>query len=101
MFRFFRMLLALAVILAWSCSEVAAEPHQDRCVIMVTIDGLANFYIDDPKSDVPVMRKLAAQGARAEGGVIAAFPTVTWPTHTTLATGVAPARHGVVGNNYL
>ena len=78
----------------------AAEPHKDRCVIMVTIDGLANFYIDDPKSDVPVMRKLAAQGARAEGGVIAAFPTVTWPTHTTLATGVSPARHGVVGNNY-
>ena len=100
MIRIARMLLALAVVLAWGCSAVAAGPHKDRCVIMVTIDGLANFYIDDPKSDVPVMRKLAAQGARAEGGVIATFPTVTWPTHTTLATGAAPARHGVVGNNY-
>src|SRR5262249_50277750 len=27
-------------------------------------------------------------------------PTVTWPNHTTLVTGVSPARHGVVGNNY-
>jgi predicted AlkP superfamily pyrophosphatase or phosphodiesterase len=94
------VLLALAMVLVLGNRPATAEPHKDRCVIMVTIDGLANFYIDDPKSDVPVMRKLAAQGARAEGGVIAAFPTVTWPTHTTLATGTTPARHGVVGNNY-
>lgn len=100
MVRIVRMLLALALTVAWSCNGFTAEPRKDRCVIMVTIDGLANFYIDDPKSDVPVMRKLAAQGARAEGGVVAAFPTVTWPTHTTLATGAAPARHGVVGNSY-
>lgn len=94
------LLLSAAMVLVLGNRPVEAEPHKDRCVIMVTIDGLANFYIDDPKSDVPVMRKLAAQGARADGGVIAAFPTVTWPTHTTLATGAAPARHGVVGNSY-
>jgi predicted AlkP superfamily pyrophosphatase or phosphodiesterase len=94
------MLLSVATVLVLGNRPAAAEPHRDRCVIMVTIDGLANFYLDDPKSDVPVMRKLAAQGARAEGGVIAAFPTVTWPTHTTLATGTTPARHGVVGNSY-
>ena len=78
----------------------AAEPHKDRCVILVSIDGLANFYIDDPKADVPTMRRLAARGARAEGGMICSFPTVTWPNHTTLVTGVSPARHGVVGNEY-
>jgi predicted AlkP superfamily pyrophosphatase or phosphodiesterase len=94
------LLLSVALVLALGNRPAPAEPHKDRCVIMVTIDGLANFYIDDPKSDVPVMRMLAARGARAEGGVIAAFPTVTWPTHTTLATGTWPARHGVVGNSY-
>jgi predicted AlkP superfamily pyrophosphatase or phosphodiesterase len=30
----------------------------------------------------------------------ASNPTVTWPNHTTLVTGVSPARHGVVGNNF-
>jgi predicted AlkP superfamily pyrophosphatase or phosphodiesterase len=30
----------------------------------------------------------------------ASTPTVTWPNHTTLVTGVTPAKHGVVGNNY-
>ncbi len=94
------VLLPVVIVLVLGNRPAAAEPQNDRCVIMVTIDGLANFYIDDPKSDVPVMRKLAAGGARAEGGMIAAFPTVTWPTHTTLATGSSPSRHGVVGNNY-
>lgn len=95
---FVALLTTLAISAAPPCAQAA--PHPDRCVILVTIDGLANFYLDDPRSDVPVIRKLAAQGARAEQGMIAAFPTVTWPTHTTLATGANPARHGVVGNNY-
>lgn len=94
------LFIFVALVFALGNRPAEAEPRQDRCVIMVTIDGLANFHIDDPKSDVPVMRKLAAEGARAEGGMIAAFPTVTWPTHTTLATGATPARHGVVGNSY-
>ncbi len=29
------------------------------------------------------------------------MPTVTWPNHTTLVTGDFPARHGVLGNDYL
>ena len=94
------VLVSVVMVPVWYERPASAEPHKDRCVIMVTIDGLANFYLDDRRSDVPVMRKLAAQGARAEGGMIAAFPTVTWPTHTTLATGTSPSRHGVVGNSY-
>lgn len=77
-----------------------AEPQRDRCVILVTLDGVANFYLDDPKAEMPVLRKLASEGARAEEGMISAFPTVTWPTHTALVTGATASRHGVVGNNY-
>jgi predicted AlkP superfamily pyrophosphatase or phosphodiesterase len=77
----------------------AAEPQKDRCVILISVDGLANFYLDDPKADLPTLRKLAAEGARADG-IVCSFPTVTWPNHTTLVTGVPPARHGVLGNSY-
>ncbi|SFJ16913.1 alkaline phosphatase family protein [Planctomicrobium piriforme] len=79
----------------------ADEPKADRCVILISVDGLANFYLDDLKSQMPTIRGLAKNGARATGGMTASFPTVTWPNHTTLVTGVPPARHGVVGNNYL
>ncbi|MBI1311709.1 sulfatase-like hydrolase/transferase [bacterium] len=78
----------------------AAEPHQDRCVILVSVDGLAGFYLDDPKAHMPTLRRLAREGARADG-LVCSFPTVTWPNHTTLVTGVTPAKHGVIGNSYL
>jgi len=66
---------------------------------MISVDGLAAYYLDDPKAEMPTIRALAAAGARATM-MKASTPTVTWPNHTTLVTGVTPARHGVVGNNY-
>ena len=94
--------LALCFVILWVIGNVAAvaAPHTDRCVILVSIDGMANFFLDEPKADMPVMRKLAAEGARAEQGIVCSFPTVTWPCHTTMVTGATPARHGVVGNSY-
>ncbi|MCO6455285.1 MAG: alkaline phosphatase family protein [Pirellulaceae bacterium] len=92
------MLLPVICLLATSLR--ADEPRRDRCVILVSVDGLAGFYLDDPKAHLPNIRKLAAGGARASG-MVCSFPTVTWPNHTTLVTGVTPARHGVIGNSYL
>lgn len=94
-------ILTLMVLSHQGNISQAAEPHDDRCVILVSVDGLANFYLDDPLADMPTLRKLAQDGARADGGMICSFPTVTWPNHTTLVTGATPAKHGVIGNNYL
>ncbi len=77
----------------------AAALDADRIVVLISLDGLAGFYLDDPKAEMPTLRQLAAEGARS-GMMKASNPTVTWPNHTTLVTGVTPARHGVVGNNY-
>jgi predicted AlkP superfamily pyrophosphatase or phosphodiesterase len=66
---------------------------------MISVDGLAGYYLDDPKAQMPNIRKLAADGARASS-MKAVVPTVTWPNPVTLVTGVTPAKHGVVGNNY-
>lgn len=78
----------------------AADPARDRCVILVSIDGLAGFYLDDPRAEMPTLRRLIKAGSRADR-LECSFPTVTWPNHTTLVTGVPPAKHGVLGNNYL
>jgi len=98
-----RILAVLACLAAWLLAAecLRAEPQADRCVILVSVDGLANFYLDDPRAEMPVLRRLAQEGARAREGMVCSFPTVTWPNHTTLATGVPPARHGVIGNSYL
>src|SRR3954462_10403135 len=92
--------LILLLLLACFCFvSAAANPDPDRLIVMISVDGLAGFYFDDPKAEMPTIRALAAEGARASS-MKASTPTVTWPNHTTLVTGMNPARHGVVGNNY-
>src|SRR5215472_7285992 len=90
------LLLLFAI---WVARPSAAAEATDRIVVMISVDGLAGFYLDDPKAEMPTIRRLAAAGA-SSGRMKASTPTVTWPNHTTLVTGVTPARHGVVGNNY-
>ena len=85
--------------LALACLRLQAAPASDRIVVLVSVDGLAAYYFDDPKAEMPNIRRLASQGARAER-MKCSLPTVTWPNHTTLVTGVNPGRHGVIGNNY-
>ena len=82
-----------------SGQAAAATAATDRVVVLISVDGLAGFYFDDPKAEMPNIRRLAEQGASART-MKASNPTVTWPNHTTLVTGAHPARHGVVGNNY-
>ena len=95
-----RLLLAVVCLFALFAQVEAASPATDHCVVLISVDGLAAFYLDDPRAELPTLRKLAAAGARAES-MVCSFPTVTWPNHTTLVTGVHPGRHGVLGNNYL
>jgi predicted AlkP superfamily pyrophosphatase or phosphodiesterase len=82
-----------------SASAAAPATDPDRIVVLMSVDGLAGFYLDDPAAEIPTIRKLAAEGARASS-MRASDPTVTWPNHTTLVTGVSPGKHGVVGNNF-
>ncbi|MGZ5507351.1 MAG: alkaline phosphatase family protein [Limisphaerales bacterium] len=49
---------------------------------MVSIDGLAAYYFDDPKAEMPNIHALAAAGARAKS-MKAVAPSVTWPNHTS------------------
>jgi predicted AlkP superfamily pyrophosphatase or phosphodiesterase len=76
-------------------STMRARPEM---LVMVSIDGLRALTVDDPHAALPNLRGLAARGVRARV-MRPAFPSVTWPCHTTLVTGVRPARHGVLGNH--
>jgi len=87
------------ILCASASSQVIAADLSDRIVVMISVDGLAGYYLDDPKAEMPTIRALVAGGTRASL-MKASTPTVTWPNHTTLVTGVNPARHGVLGNNY-
>ncbi len=69
-------------------------------VLLISIDGLRPGDLLDAEArgiKAPVLRALAAEGAYATG-VKNVLPTVTYPNHTTLITGVSPARHGISSN---
>lgn len=77
-----------------------AQPRRDAHVIMISIDGLVPDYYTAPARlglKVPNLTKMKLGGAYAEG-VEGIFPTVTYPAHTTMITGVRPAIHGIVQN---
>ena len=69
-------------------------------VLMVSIDGLrpGDVLQSDARGfTAPALKKLVAEGVYASG-VKNALPTVTYPNHTTLITGVWPAKHGIANN---
>ncbi|MGA2218144.1 MAG: ectonucleotide pyrophosphatase/phosphodiesterase [Terracidiphilus sp.] len=69
-------------------------------VLMISIDGLKPEYVthaDEYGLRIPTLRRFLVEGTYADG-VIAVTPTVTYPDHTTLITGVWPAEHGIVNN---
>lgn len=90
----------LALLMGWAFLPFAASASTRDHVIVITIDGLASYYLTDPKAPVPTLRRLAAEGATAKD-MIVANPAITWPNHTTLVTGVTPAKHSVLFNGVL
>jgi predicted AlkP superfamily pyrophosphatase or phosphodiesterase len=65
--------------------------------VVISIDGLMPRTYLSTDWNVPTLRNLATRGVFAEG-VVGVFPTVTYPSHTTLITGVPPALHGIYTN---
>lgn len=87
----------IPLLLAAACPAAAlAEP-----VLLISIDGLRPDDVAQAEQrglSVPNLRRFLREGAYASG-VEGVLPTLTYPSHTTLITGVAPARHGIVANN--
>src|SRR5688572_20795813 len=88
--------LWLALGLMVTGTARAADNH----VVVIAIDGFPAYLLNDPAAPIPTIRKLAAQGAVAEG-LRVSNPSVTWPNHTTIVTGVHPAKHSVLFNGVL
>ena len=105
--RMMKFLLVLVVIISGFVAHAppgaAASPslkQSDSVVVLISLDGLAGFYFDDPKAEMPTLRRLVAGGAFS-GNMRASTPSVTWPNHTSIVTGMTAGTHGVTGNSFL
>lgn len=96
--------LVLAFLLGAVCFSARVAIAQDQAgpplLVVISIDGLRPDYItaaDAHGAKVPNLRRFLKEGTYAEG-VEGVVPTVTYPSHTTLVTGVWPAKHGIFAN---
>ena len=67
------------------------KPH----LILISLDGFRADYLD--RFDLPNIRRIMQRGARAQG-MVPVFPSLTFPNHYSLVTGLRPDRHGIVAN---
>jgi predicted AlkP superfamily pyrophosphatase or phosphodiesterase len=89
----FAALSALILLTQFAVAQVQRTP-----VLMVSIDGFRNDYLDRTDLyDAPNLRTLAAEGVRADA-LIPVFPSTTFPNHYAIATGLYPVHSGIIGN---
>ncbi|KAF7314540.1 Type I phosphodiesterase nucleotide pyrophosphatase [Mycena kentingensis (nom. inval.)] len=68
-----------------------------RTVLIVSIDGLRADYLD--RGLTPHLLDISKQGLRAKS-LIPVFPTLTFPNHWALMTGLYAESHGIIANNF-
>lgn len=91
-------LLALLLLVLSGCS--VPEIRSDRIerptpLLLISIDGFRADYLD--RGLTPTLQALADSGVRAEY-MRPSFPSLTFPNHYTLITGLRPDRNGIVAN---
>lgn len=88
------MVASLASLLYVSLSGCASSKKQDRYVVVLSMDGFRSDY--DDRAHTPTLDSLAATGVKST--FRPSFPSVTFPNHYSMATGLHPDHHGLVNN---
>lgn len=75
----------------------AADKQHLPYIVLVSFDGFRADYQD--RFATTAMDRLAAAGVRAQS-LVPVFPSVTFPNHYSIATGLYPSNHGIVANAF-
>ena len=90
--------LGLLLLCSPLAGNAASKPLHK--LLVVSVDGLDWRYLRDRDQlglKIANIRRLLQNGRYAKG-VVGVWPTITWPSHTSLITGVQPGQHGILGN---
>ncbi|MFT4248765.1 MAG: ectonucleotide pyrophosphatase/phosphodiesterase [Pseudomonas sp.] len=96
-------LAAVCALLLAACAShppapvpLASQPSAPRKLLLISIDGLRADALDRGLS--PNLSRLAREGVRARW-MSPSYPSLTFPNHYTIVTGLRPDHHGIVHNN--
>lgn len=97
----FRLLLCALAAISVGCahqpSSTAATTRasEPAPLLLISIDAYRHDYLDRGLS--PTLAMLAQHGVQA-ASMQPSFPSLTFPNHYTLVTGLRPDHHGIVDN---
>ncbi|UII75073.1 ectonucleotide pyrophosphatase/phosphodiesterase [Flagellimonas sp. HMM57] len=92
--KIFTLTIVLLISLAVQSQETLYSDH----VVLISIDGFRpDFYLEE-QWPAPNLKTMTSEGVSAKG-VRGIFPSVTYPSHTTIITGALPVEHGVFYNS--
>ncbi|MFD1672927.1 alkaline phosphatase family protein [Agrilactobacillus yilanensis] len=69
-------------------------------LVIISLDSLGYLDIRDHLSELPILNKLFQRGTWVKS-VTGIYPTLTYPSHTTIITGQYPKTHGIVNNTLI
>jgi len=105
-----RRLACLALLSAIACAQgltpvvhVANPPNltaqqSKHYVVLVSLDGFRYDY--GKEYGTPSLDKMAADGASTPEGMFPSYPSITFPNHYTLVTGLRPEHHGIAAMSF-
>jgi len=77
--------------------EARVEEGNGHTVLLISLDGFSGTYLDE--SNTPHLYVAAREGAFSTR-LRPPFPSLTFPSHVTLATGRLVSGHGIPGNSF-
>lgn len=89
----------LALSPLFFCAKI---PPAELHLVIISMDGLSpDYYLQAGEHDIalPTLRSLMARGVYSDG-MVSVYPSLTYPAHASMVTGVLPARHGIYANSY-
>lgn len=111
--KFFKQPLIYLLLFIFFCHPVSAQDdtaqiiipgrensviqQQKPYVILISIDGLRYDLVD--KYDAKFLKKKRGEGIWAKS-MRPTFPSLTFPNHYSIITGLHPAHHGIVANTF-
>ncbi len=98
-----RIATLLLLVLTASCSlapvdDGSVERRDAPYLVLISIDGFRHDYLD--RFPTPALQRVAATGVRAKS-LRPVWPTLTFPNHYSIATGLYPAAHGIIANDFM
>lgn len=92
-----RPVLPLALFSLYMATALGAQTPKHNTVVIISLDGTAEYMLEDPQVPMPTLMRMAKEGAKAEY-MLPINPTITWPNHTSIVTGVRADKHLLLFN---